>query len=316
MRRRVLGGLLGLAGLAGLAPATAACPGPALQPLGPGLWWWPAEPGDSDAHNRGHVAHLLLAQEGPRLWLLGSGPSPAFGQALRCQLQARWGPAPLVVISPWPQPESVLGVAGLGAVAHWAHAEVARQMAQRCAGCVARLQTRLGAAAGDLGPGDPVRLPDQLLHGAAGQLGPWRWWRLQRSPEVTVTVWWHVASGIAFAPGLLGDGRAPDGRDADLQDLAQATAALPALPGLPAPVRWLGAQGGLQDGDAPQLATAYWQALDLAVNQALDRGDSGEQTPATLPGVAAAVTAGPWHALNWQRAWRQAEPRWLQRSLR
>lgn len=311
-RRTLLGGLL-----AGAAAPLRAEGAVTLQPLADGLWRVPARPGDADAGNRGQVANLLVATAGGRLWLLGSGPTPAFGRRLARTLHARWGERALTVVSPWPHPELVLGVAGLGGdTVHVAHADVARQMAQRCAACVERLRARLGTAAVDLGEGDPVHLPTSLLRGEHGGLGPWRWWRLQRADDVTVTVWQHMASGLVAAPGLLGDGGPPDGRDADLRQLAAATAALATLPGMPPAHGWIGDQGDVQGIEAARIAAAYWRALQQAVDAALERGDDGQAVPATLPGIARHVTAHPRHALNWQRAWRQAEDRWLQRSLR
>lgn len=307
--------LLGLAAWS-LAPARAG-DGLDWRALAPGLWCLPAATGDGGPADRGQVSNLLLAAAGGRLWLLGSGPSPAFGRRLAQSLQERWAGRALTVASPWPRPELVLGVAGLPAAAtHVAHAEVAAQMARRCATCVQRLRARLGNAATDLDPGDPVRLPTSLLTGERGALGPWRWWRLQRAEDVTVTVWQHVATGIVAAPGLLWDGGAPDGRDADIERIAAASAALARLPGLARPTAWIGEQGGPQGAGAGAAAAVYWSALQAAVAAALERGDSGEAVPATLPGVAPEVTAHPHHALNWQRAWRQSEERWLQRSLR
>lgn len=310
VRRTVLAGLLAWA----VAPVGAAGT-LTWRPLAPGLWWLPGATGDGSEADRGQVSHLLLASAGGRLWLLGSGPSPAFGRRLLQSLHTRWGRRPITVISPWPRPELVLGVAGLGEVQHVAHAEVAAQMAQRCAGCVQRLRGRLGAAAVDLGDSDPVRLPTRLLQGAQGSLGPWRWWRLQRADDVSVTVWQHRPSGFVAAPGLLWHG-APDGRDADIARLAAATTALAQLPGLRRPAGWIGEQGSVQAPAAASEAAAYWQALQTVVAAALERGDSGETAPATLPGIAPHVTAHPHHALNWQRAWRQSEAALLQRNLR
>lgn len=314
----VAGDVAGRVAAPAAAPTTCPLPSqlPALSALADDLWWLPSALGETDAHNRGHVANLIVALHEGRLWLVGSGPSPAFGHALRCVLHARWPALPIVLISPWPHPEIVMGAAGLQPDEHWAHAEVALQMAQRCPGCVERLRARLGAAAVDLGERDPSRVPQHTADGDRGRLGPFCWWRLQRADDVTVTVWAHEAARIAFAPGLLWDGRAPDGRDADLQRLTDSTAALPDLPGLPQPLRWVGEQGGPQPASAPAAAAAYWRALLAAVRAALDRGDLGTQPPPTLDGIDPAFTASPLHALNWQRAWRQEESRWLQRSLR
>jgi len=329
-RRRWLGRGLGMLAATCLAAPRAGRggpPGPAeagarleWQPLGAGLWCLPGQPGEADEANRGQVVNLLLAVHAGRLWLLGSGPSPAFGRALAASVQARFGQRPLVLVSPAPRPEAVLGSAGLAAEAHWAHAATAAQMAARCADCVQRLRQRLGEAAGDLGPGDPVRLPGRLLQGVAGRLGPWSWREFARGEASPTTAWAHDAAGLVFAPGLVGDGGEaglPDGRDADLRRLADALQALRRWPRPRAGGwRWLGEQGPVQGDRAPADAAAYWRALDAAVTAALERGETGEQPARILPGVPPAATARPLHALNWQRAWRQAEDRWLQRSLR
>lgn len=315
-------GALGL--LAGGVAACAGAPGDVgvlgrppvpIEPLAPSLWWVPAAPGDGSAADRGRVSNLLIAVAGDDGWLLGSGPTPAFGRALRAALDARWPGRRWTVVHPWAHPEAVLGAAGLGAVELAAHDDVARQMAARCAGCIERLRVRLGAAASDLDGGDPVRLPSRRLHGERGRLGPFDWWRVTRDDATTTTVWAHRDSAVVHAPGLLWGEGAPDGRDADIEALARATAGLATLPGLPESPRWLGGQGG-PGADAAARASAYWQALLAAVARGLDDGDSGVAPPASLPGVGPAMLRDPRHALNWQRAWRQSEERWLQRSLR
>jgi hypothetical protein len=301
--------------LIGMVAARAACEGPAvpLEPLAPALWRVPAASGDADAGNRGHVSNLLLALDGDRLWLLGSGPSPAFGRALDCSLRERFGRAASDIVSPWPRPELVLGVSGLSPARHWAHAAVAEAMRSGCAGCAERLRARLGAAADDLGA-EPVRLPELRFEGASGSLGPWRWWLALRDAAHPVTVWTHAASGVHLASGLLwGDG-APDGRDADLEQLAAATAAL-AQQAAREGGRWLGEQGPLLDAQAPALHAHYWQWLLDAARRGVEAGDDETRPPAP-PDELRALAASPRHALNWQRAWRQAESRWLQRSLR
>lgn len=317
---------LGLsAGAAGLARSAAEPPAPAgsgpcagptidFQALAPGLWYVPGLPGDPTAENRGQVSNLVVAPQGPRVWLLGSGASPAFGRALACRIRERWGRPVTDVISPWPRPELVLGVSGMGPVRHWAHAEVAAAMAQRCATCVARLRVQLGAAATDLGEA-PVAVPDHRLQGERGQLGPWHWWRLRRGRGFTVTVWQFGDVPVRIAPGLLWGGTAPDGRDADVRMLARATDALERLPGKPGggrTVRWLGEQGPPAAG-LPEHHRIYWATLMQAVRAAQARGDAESEPAAPSPQVPA---ADPRHALNWQRAWRQLEAEEFQRSLR
>ncbi|MDO9283704.1 MAG: hypothetical protein Q7U26_02335 [Aquabacterium sp.] len=302
----------------------AACPGPALRvlPLAPGWWWVPAAPGESDGLNRGQVSNIVLARQGQgraaRLWALGSGPSPAWGRALACQVRVRLGLSITDVISPWARPELVLGVAGLrpsGPVRHWAHASVAQAMDQQCPHCVERLRERLQGAASDLGD-DPIDLPERLLQGERGRLGPFDWWRLPRAEGRWITVWRlrPAASGAPRGPlwvahGLLqGEGPA-DGRDADLALLLQASQRLATLAAADGPAaRFIGEQGPVMGADAPARQAAYWSGLLDEARAAVARGDDEAAPAPAWPGLPAGWQAHPWHGFNWQRAWRQVEP--------
>jgi hypothetical protein len=51
----------------------------------------------------------------------------------------------------------------------------------------------------------------------------------------------------------------------------------------------------------------YWQALSAAITLALEQGADPLRVPAHLPGMPPGDALDPHHALNWQRAWRQAE---------
>jgi hypothetical protein len=261
-----------------------------LQRLGPDLWWLPgravdaAGSGDADADNRGQIDNLLIARHGARLWLLGSGPSAAAGAALDCRLQQALGQRVTDVIAPWPHPELVLGQTGLPAARAWAHADVAAAMASRCTRCEARLRQRLGTAAVDLGE-LPVRLPEQRFSGDAGTLGPWRWWRLWRSggtDPTPVTVWWHAASGVFSAPGLLWGAATPDLRDTDAAAMATALATLEAL-GHAVVSERLAPAGAAPVGAAPSTAAS---ADAAPVHRAPQAAGSASPPPALrwLPG--------------------------------
>ncbi|MEK8049335.1 hypothetical protein AACH10_03695 [Ideonella sp. DXS22W] len=304
-----------------------------IETLGPGLWWVPAQPGEADAANRGQVSNLVLAADPPdagpatagaRLWLLGSGPSPAFGRRLACQVRRQLGRPITDVVSPWARPELVLGAKGVvagRAVRHWAHAEVARAMAEQCPHCVQRLRARLGTAAVDLGP-SPIPRPTALLQGEQGTLGPWRWWRLPRSDGRVVTVWRAQAQAMWFAPGLLsgaGGSGPPDGRDADLALLAASAGRLAELASdtdASSAPRFLGEQGAPQPADAARQLQAYWLELLAQARAALERGEADTAPAPAWPGLPAGWAGHPWHALNWQRAWRQVEPSVLAAPLR
>lgn len=304
-------------------------PVPALQfpirfePLGGPVYLVPAHLGDADAENRGFVAHLLLVVQAEALWLVGTGPSPAFGAALRAALLKRWPGRAIEAISPWAHPETVLGVAGLVPDRHWAHAEVSAQMGQRCEGCLQRLAQRMGPSAEDLqrqalGPSGAIRLPDpqRRLDGARGHLGPLLWWRVQRATDVTITMWRHTALDLGFAPGLLNGQGPPDGRDGDIEILHATVRAVQADAHWGRLARWVGQQGRVEGRQALERCAVYWRGLADAAMQGQERGDDGIDPPESLPDVPQAWCRHPLHALNWQRAWRQAESRWLQRSLR
>ncbi len=302
-----------------------------LQPLAPGVWWLPSAAGDSNPDNRGQVSNLVLVRQGQgaaaRLWAVGSGPSPAMGLALACQVQRQLGGRVTDVISPWSRPELVLGVAGLRqaeaqqpppppqpALRHWAHASVAAAMAVQCPHCVERLRQRLGSAAGDLGA-EPISLPDHLLQGEQGQLGPFDWWRLPRSDGRWLTVWRLALPGQAplwLAHGLLQGAGPPDGRDADLALLQHADQRLAALSAADvaahgAAVRFIGEQGPLLAADAPARQARYWAELLAMAEAAVLRGDDETAPAPAWPGLPTAWAGQPWHAFNWQRAWRQME---------
>ncbi|WP_305748178.1 hypothetical protein [Leptothrix discophora] len=303
-------------------PATAAataCTPPAEAPviatwraLAPDLWWLPGAAGDTDADNRGAISNLLLLIDGPRTWLVGAGPSAAHGQALAADIRCRFGREVTDVIAPWPRPELVLGQAGLDAsVRRHAHADVAGAMAERCAHCAERLAQRLGRRATDLGEPASIALPTERLSGESGRLGPWHWWRVARSAGTPTTLWWHPASGVIGAHGLSWTDGAPDLRDADLDGIEAGVAQMQAIGDtLPAGTRWLPEQGPIDASARPEAQRAYWQALREAVTHAQAAGVAEtDPPPERLPGVAATLTRGERHALNWQRTWRELEAR-------
>jgi hypothetical protein len=280
-----------------------------FEPLGPSTWWIPGAPGDSNAGNRGRSSAIVLHREGRSVWLIGTGPSPVFGQALACHAAKVAGAAVTDAVNTWPRPEAVLGNAALGAARLWAHAAVAQAMHEQCAHCTERLRARMGAAAGDLGPA-PVVLPRQRFSGAHGQLGPWDWWLLQRLPQVPVTVLHLRGTALWLAPGVLWRDGAPDLRDSRLAPLQQATQALLERIAPPSTGRvWLGEQGPVLSDDEARAHGHYWAVLEKTIDRLQAAGGSELDVAKTLPGVPEWMTASERHVLNWQRAWREIESR-------
>jgi hypothetical protein len=284
---------------------------PELQTLADGVWWVSAKRGDADASNRGQVSNLLLVREGQRLWLLGSGPSPMWAQRLRCQISQTVGAPVTDVISPWAHPELVLGAKAFDAQ-HWAHADVAREMKQECVGCIQRLRQRLGEAAIDLGS-NPVDLPKRVFDGAQGRVGPFEWHRLQRAKGSPITLWFLPSQGLLTAHGLMWAGGVPDLRDTSLDEMSAALQALQQLMSRhPAMTVLLGEQGSPAGPAEVEQQLAYLRALQNSVAAGQSQGQDGVQAPSSMEGIEFAEThrlKDPTHALNWQRAWRQAEDR-------
>ena len=300
--------LLTATGAASAAPAP--CPGPALpiRALADGVWLISGSTGDSNAINQGRISNLLAVREGRRLWLLGSGPDARFARALDCQLARHAGRRVSDVIAPWPRPELVLGQGGLPATRRWAHEEVAAAMRERCPQCVERLAQRRDLPAGT--PAEPVVLPERLLRGTRGRLGPWRWHRLMRSDTTAVTVWQLPRQRIAAAHGLLWSDGAPDLRDARIAVMKTSLQALSALQQQPdGPLHWLPEQGEMLGAQAPAGHRAYLETLERQADRAMEDGTQ-ESDPPPAP-EAAAMAAGLRHGLNWQHAWREAEARWF-----
>lgn len=308
---RVQGLLAVLALCHAVAVAAPACPAAdtlVLQPLAAGVWWLPGRGNEADADNRGQVSNLLLVQDGPRLWALGAGPTPAFGVRLRCAALRQLGRPVSDLVAPWAHPELVLGARGLAPRRHWAHQQVALAMRRSCADCSARLRRQLGAAGDDVGD-LPARLPDRRLRGLHGRLGPFDWWLLSRGDDRVATLWRHRASGIVTAHGLAwGDGP-PDLRDAEPVTLAGSLDRAASL--VPAPARWVGEQGALMDSAAVAAQARYLVRLAAAADAAVAAGGVLPPAPPLDDDATAGATQRGRHQLNWQRAVRLAEDRFM-----
>jgi len=259
--------------------------------------------GDSTPDNGGATSNVLIARAGPRVWTLGSGPTAEYAARLACWLQARWHWTITDVVAPWGRPELVLGASGLPRTRLWAHEAVADYMQAHCDRCARRLNERLERPASADTP-EP-RLPDHVVSGMHGELGPWQWWLLHRDDDVPFVLWRLQGQPLWSAPGMLWADGAPDLRDASLVQMQTATAqavALSADDG--ASARWVPEQGPVQDAGAPRRSLDYWRGLEDAVRAAQRAGALDTAPP---PALDLPLSGGPRHALNWQRAWRQIE---------
>ncbi|MBB4841757.1 hypothetical protein HNP55_000252 [Paucibacter oligotrophus] len=297
------------------APACAAeaASWPPLLPVAPGLWRIAAARGEPDAGNGGLTSQLFVAEDGTAqasLWLVGSGPTPAFAARLACALQARFGRLPGDVINSRATPELAMGNIAFEPARIWALPEVMALMNKRCQLCQDKLRAKLGPVAGASLLPAIIRTPTQAVQ--AAELGPFEWLNLDRGMGEHVLVLRHRASATVLAQGLLWAGDVPDllKSRSDLM-----LAALRTLQGFAGPALLLGEQGepGQAAGEGPgslaghidyieQLRARVW--AQLSAGRALDVQDPALALPAfaALPGYALR------HPLNLQQLWKELEP--------
>jgi len=299
-----------LPALAGAACADAPVASlPALERVAAGVWRVPAARGEPDAANGGATIQLVLVRDGARLWLIGSGPTPAFGAALACAIERGTGRAVTDVVNTRAAPELALANAAFPAARLWALPDVAATMRARCGQCLARLQARIGPAGASLRP-TLIRVPTRRVGTAgqrAGRLGPFDWLALARAPGERVLVLRlrrpHTMR-VVIAQGLLWAGDLPDLRDTRSDTFA---ASLRRLRTFGAGALLLGEQGGPSGVATLTNHLAYLAALHAAIVPQLAHGDAAAAQaplPAFMhwPGYAAT------HPLNVQRVWRELEP--------
>jgi hypothetical protein len=280
---------------------------PALQPLAADVWWVAAARGTPEASNEGLTAQLLVVRDGSRIWLIGSGPTPAFGARLACSVKSTTGRAVTDVVNTRAAPELAMGNGAFAGARLWALPDVAAAMRLRCGACQAALRAQIGPVAGASLRPSSIHTPTRHVGAAgvdSGVLGPFDWHTLLRAPGERVLVLSHRASGLTLAQGLLWAGDVPDLRQ---------TQALPMLASwrelieIAAGGLILGEQGGVADATAVDAHLRYLSGLQAAMLPALQRGEVW----GTSTFEAAEFTALPSHALrhplNVQRLWLEME---------
>lgn len=300
-RRRLLATLAGWPMLAGAQAAP-----PRLQRLGEHSWWLAAATGDPTPANGGATVQLLVVREGERIWLVGSGPTRAFGTALaRAVHEAAGAPVSDIVITR-AAPELAMASAAWPGARLWALSDVAAAMRERCGECQQRLKAALGAAGDDLVPQD-IRVPDHTVGapGAeAGRLGPFEWRALARGGGERALVLRQRDDAVVLAQGFVWAGDLPDLRGTRQPAFADS---LRQLREWAAGQRLLGEQGGLCDSSQIERHLAYLQALHAALAPRIARGEAWPGSDAGLPAAGALAGDAARHALNVQHLWLELE---------
>ncbi len=284
---------------------------PVLQRISPHLWRVAAQRGEPDTVNRGETTQVVIAVEASRVWLIGSGPSPAYGASLACAVKRATGRAVTDVVNTRAAPELAMGNVAFPQATLWALPDVIATMRARCVTCLERLKSRIGEAGESL-QNDLIRPPDSAVQ--ASRLGPFDWRSLPRSSPQTkdenVLVLRHRADRIVVAQGLLWEGDVPDLHEAHIDVIASS---LRALQGFAQGARLLGEQGELTGPLAISQHLRYVKQLRAAVWAQLQRGEvqgaSGVSgVSAELPEFASLPSYVARHPLHAQRVWRELEP--------
>ena len=282
---------------------------PTILRVSPNVWRVAAARGEPDESNCGVTIQLVLVRDRDRLWLIGSGPSPAFGVALARAVQRTIGHTVTDVVNTRSAPELAMGNVAFADARLWALPDVMAAMQTRCLQCQTQLRARLGMAGVSLQP-QLIRVPRHPVAAAGattGRLGPFEWRALERMPGELVVVLRHSHDRIVVAQGLLWADDVPDLRDTRSDSLLASWRTLLAFS---TGSRMLGEQGGVVDPDAVGRHISYLESLRRAVEPSLLRGDllgaSGSALGltefASLPGYAAR------HPINVQRVWLELEP--------
>jgi hypothetical protein len=277
---------------------------PVLQRVSPHLWRVAAQRGEPDVVNRGETTQLVVAVDGSRVWLIGSGPSPAYGAGLSCAVQRATGHQVTDVVNTRAAPELAMGNVAFPRAKLWALPDVITTMRARCVMCLERLKLRIGEA-GDSLQNDLIRPPDSDVE--ARRLGPFDWRSLPRMKGENVLVLRHRADRIVVAQGLLWDGDVPDLHEAHIDVMLPS---LRALQSFSKGARLLGEQGKLTQPSTIARHLRYVQQLRTAVWAQLQRGEvqGASGFTADLPEFASLPSYAARHPLHVQRVWRELEP--------
>ena len=282
---------------------------PTILRVSPNVWRVAAARGEPDESNRGVTIQLVLAHDRDRLWLIGSGPSPAFGAALSCAVQRTIGHTVTDVVNTRSTPELAMGNVAFADARLWALPDVMVAMQTRCLQCQTQLRARLGIAGDSLQP-QLIRVPRDPVAAAGattGRLGPFEWRALERMPGERVLVLRHRHDRIVVAQGLLWADDVPDLRDTRSDSLLASWRTLLAFS---AGSRLLGEQGDLVDADAVSRHISYLESLRHAVEPSLLRGDlqGASGSALELPEFASLPSYAIRHPINVQRVWLELEP--------
>ena len=278
---------------------------PPLVQLSPHLWRVAAARGESTPDNGGLTSQLLLAVDGKQLWLVGSGPTPAFAQALACAIRQTLGKSVTDVINTRAAPELTMGNSAFPTARLWALPDVISAMQARCGQCLLRLKARIGAAGASLQP-DIIRPATQPV--LSPTLGPFEGLAVERAPGERSLALRHRSDHLVLAQGLLWSGDVPDLLDTNSEAMLASWQALLKFAGSDA---LLGEQGDLAQASDLRQHIRYVEQLRALLWAQLQSGQTliAPSAAQDLPEFAGLPSYQTRHPLNVQRVWAELEPK-------
>jgi glyoxylase-like metal-dependent hydrolase (beta-lactamase superfamily II) len=288
-----------------------------------GVWHWspPAEAEIAPA-NAGHVLPTSVVLHGGQALLIDPGPSHAHGQRVRRSLACRFGAQVRWIVNTHAHAENVLGNSAFsdrvaaGQTEILATAVTRAGMAQRCPDCLASLTDKAGA---DAMVGTRIVLPTRTLaEGVVLRVGPYRLQvqRIEQGHTEGDLVLWDAQRRLLWTGGLVYGQRVPELAQGSLDGWLAALVRLAAL--RPRVVVGNVVSVASDANTWPPALTstrAYLGELRSGVLNAMDQGlQASDATTVTLPGYSTWAGHAERQGFNAQRAWREMEPVWMERT--
>ncbi len=293
------------------------------QRVAPGVWHWsPASEAEIAPTNAGHVLPTSVVLHGGQALLIDPGPSHAHGQRVRRSLACRFGAQVRWIVNTHAHAENVLGNSAFadrvtaGTVQILASAATRAGMAQRCIACLASLTAKAGT---DAMAGTSIVLPTRTLsEGEVLRVGPYRLrvMRIEQGHTDGDLVLWDARQRLLWAGGLVYGPRLPELAQGSVDGWLAALDRLAAL--RPRVVVGNTVSRAAVESDLPPALSAtqrYLNDLRSAVLQGMDQGlQASDATTVTLPAYSAWAGHAERQGFNAQRAWRELEPVWMERT--
>ena len=293
------------------------------QAVAPGVWvWQPGSVGEISTANAGHVVPTSVVVSHGEALVIDPGPSHRHGLRVRDSLACRFGAQVRAVVNTHAHAENVLANSAFadalaaGQLDILANEGTRSAMQQRCPACLASLSERAGESAM---AGTRIVWPSRVLQaGEVLRIGAHRLRVLPPAPGHTESdlVLWDETTRVVWAGGLVYDRRLPELAQGGVDAWLSALDRIAALQPRHAIGNAVSSAEGTQTLPPAMVATrAYLVDLRAAVLKAMDEGRyAGETGAIDMPAYKDWAGYDQRQGFNLQRAWREMEPVWMERS--